>query len=189
MGLRHPPVQPVEERTRTNFQRSKDDAFSVKTSGMLCVASAWQADLFRQPPRQRSTHARNGARVFRAVNTLSASSSLSRRHHTCSGNRQRWLSYAQNKTLNESPTTKVPVHLLDAVEPIKYTYADEEKFWTGARHNGARKLFGHPANPDPADSERSASFRKQWCNGLYTELAPASTLDLAVETRHRSQAD
>jgi hypothetical protein len=35
------------------------------------------------------------------------------------------LSYAQNKTLNESPATKIPVHLLEALEPLKYTYAGE----------------------------------------------------------------
>lgn len=35
------------------------------------------------------------------------------------------LSYAQNKTLDESPTTKIPVHLLEALEPLKYTYAGE----------------------------------------------------------------
>ncbi len=35
------------------------------------------------------------------------------------------LTYAQNRTLNESPATEIPVHLLEALEPYKYTYAGE----------------------------------------------------------------
>jgi len=35
------------------------------------------------------------------------------------------LTHAQNKTLNESPATKIPVQLLEAVEPQKYTYSGE----------------------------------------------------------------
>jgi hypothetical protein len=31
------------------------------------------------------------------------------------------LSYAQDRTLNESPAAKIPVHLLEAMEPLKYT--------------------------------------------------------------------
>jgi 5-methylcytosine-specific restriction protein A len=35
------------------------------------------------------------------------------------------LTHAQNRTLNESPATKIPVHLLEAMDPRKYTYAGE----------------------------------------------------------------
>ena len=35
------------------------------------------------------------------------------------------LTSAQNRTLNKSPTTQIPVHLLEAMEPFKYTYAGE----------------------------------------------------------------
>ena len=35
------------------------------------------------------------------------------------------LTHAQNKTLNESPATKIKVYLLEAMEPLKYTYAGE----------------------------------------------------------------
>jgi hypothetical protein len=31
------------------------------------------------------------------------------------------LSYAQDRTLNESPAAKIPVHLLEAMEPLNYT--------------------------------------------------------------------
>ncbi|WP_338828322.1 HNH endonuclease signature motif containing protein [Bradyrhizobium sp. 27S5] len=41
------------------------------------------------------------------------------------------LTFAQNKTLNESPSTAVHVHLLEAMEPFKYTYAGEVEL-TGA---------------------------------------------------------
>jgi 5-methylcytosine-specific restriction protein A len=35
--------------------------------------------------------------------------------------------YAQNKTLSEQPNTTIPVHLLEALQPQKYTYAGEVK--------------------------------------------------------------
>jgi 5-methylcytosine-specific restriction protein A len=35
------------------------------------------------------------------------------------------LDYAQNRTLAESPKTGIPVHLLEALDPQKYTYAGE----------------------------------------------------------------
>ena len=35
------------------------------------------------------------------------------------------LGYAQNRTLAESPKTGIPVHLLEALDPQKYTYAGE----------------------------------------------------------------
>ena len=35
------------------------------------------------------------------------------------------LSYAQNRTLAESSTTRIPIHLLEALEPLKYTYVGE----------------------------------------------------------------
>ena len=38
---------------------------------------------------------------------------------------ERVLTYAQNRTLAEFPTTGIPVHLLEALEPLKYTYAGE----------------------------------------------------------------
>jgi 5-methylcytosine-specific restriction protein A len=47
-------------------------------------------------------------------------------HYTGMGpRRHQRLTYAQNRTLAESPTTKIPVHLLEALEPQKYTYAGE----------------------------------------------------------------
>jgi 5-methylcytosine-specific restriction protein A len=38
------------------------------------------------------------------------------------------LTYAQNRTLAESPQTEIPLHLLEALEPLKYTYAGEVTF-------------------------------------------------------------
>jgi 5-methylcytosine-specific restriction protein A len=35
------------------------------------------------------------------------------------------LTYAQNRTLAESTETGIPVHLLEALEPLKYTYAGQ----------------------------------------------------------------
>jgi 5-methylcytosine-specific restriction enzyme A len=35
------------------------------------------------------------------------------------------LTYAQNRTLAESPKTGIPVHLLEALDPLKYTCAGE----------------------------------------------------------------
>jgi len=35
------------------------------------------------------------------------------------------LSFAQNRTLAESSSSEIPLHLLEAVEPLKYTYAGE----------------------------------------------------------------
>ncbi len=35
------------------------------------------------------------------------------------------LTYAQNRTLAESSQTKIPVHLFEALEPMKYSYAGE----------------------------------------------------------------
>ena len=35
------------------------------------------------------------------------------------------LASTQNRTLNEFPVTKIPVHLLEALEPLNYTYAGE----------------------------------------------------------------
>ena len=35
------------------------------------------------------------------------------------------LSFAQNRTLAESSSSKIPLHLFEAIEPLKYTYAGE----------------------------------------------------------------
>jgi 5-methylcytosine-specific restriction enzyme A len=47
-------------------------------------------------------------------------------HYTGMGlNGDQSLSFAQNRTLAESPQTGVPVHLLEALEPFRYHYAGE----------------------------------------------------------------
>jgi 5-methylcytosine-specific restriction protein A len=58
------------------------------------------------------------------------------------------LTYAQNKTLNESQTTKIPVHLLEAMDPFKYTYAGEVK------------LVGAPYQEEQLDDEQQP--RQVW---------------------------
>ena len=58
------------------------------------------------------------------------------------------LTHSQNKTLNESPETKIPVHLLEALEPLSYTYAGEVE------------LVGSPYQEEQLDDENK--IRKVW---------------------------
>jgi 5-methylcytosine-specific restriction protein A len=58
------------------------------------------------------------------------------------------LTYAQNRTLAESRQTTFPVHLLEALEPQRYTYA------------GQVELIGAPYQEDQLDEEEQ--IRKVW---------------------------
>jgi 5-methylcytosine-specific restriction enzyme A len=58
------------------------------------------------------------------------------------------LTYAQNRTLAESPNTGIAVHLLEALEPQMYTYA------------GEIELIGDPYQEEQLDDARNA--RKVW---------------------------
>src|SRR4051812_17473756 len=79
------------------------------------------------------------------------------------------LSYAQNRTLNESPTTKIPVHLLEAMEPFKYTYAGEVE------------LFGAPYQEEQLDDERHA--RQVWM--FPVRLKPGGAIPVLTEEQAR----
>ena len=65
------------------------------------------------------------------------------------------LTYAQNRTLAESPNTGIPVHLLEALEPLKYTYAGEVK------------LIGAPYQEEQLDD--AGNTRKVWMVSSQTE--------------------
>lgn len=58
------------------------------------------------------------------------------------------LGNAQNLTLSESPQTKIPIHLLEALEEQKYTYAGEVE------------LIDHPYQEEQIDDE--GNWRKVW---------------------------
>jgi 5-methylcytosine-specific restriction enzyme A len=58
------------------------------------------------------------------------------------------LTYAQNKTLNRSPKTDIAVHLVEAMEPQRYTYAGEVE------------LAGVPYAEEQLDDKKQA--RKVW---------------------------
>ena len=58
------------------------------------------------------------------------------------------LTYAQNRTLAESPKTGIPVHLLEALDPLKYTYAGEVE------------LVGAPYQEEQLDNR--GQIRKVW---------------------------
>jgi 5-methylcytosine-specific restriction enzyme A len=58
------------------------------------------------------------------------------------------LSSAQNRTLTESLKTGIPVHLLEALDPLKYTYAGEVE------------LIGAPYQEEQLDNKEHA--RKVW---------------------------
>jgi 5-methylcytosine-specific restriction protein A len=79
------------------------------------------------------------------------------------------LSYAQNRTLNESPTTKIPVHLLEAMEPFKYTYAGEVK------------LVGAPYQEEQLDDEKHA--RQVWM--FPVRLKPGGAIPVLTEEQAR----
>jgi 5-methylcytosine-specific restriction protein A len=58
------------------------------------------------------------------------------------------LTYAQNRTLAESTATGIPVHLVEALEPQKYTYV------------GQVELVGVPYQEEQADND--GQLRKVW---------------------------
>ena len=76
------------------------------------------------------------------------------------------LTYAQNRTLAKSPNTGIPVHLLEALEPLKYTYAGEVKL-IGAPYQeeqlddagNARRVWMFPVKLK-ADGERSPKSKR-----------------------------
>jgi 5-methylcytosine-specific restriction protein A len=79
------------------------------------------------------------------------------------------LSYAQNKTLNESPATKIPLHLLEAVEPLKYTYAGEVV------------LVGAPYQEEQLDDAKQA--RQVWM--FPVQLKPGGAIPVLTEEQAR----
>jgi len=58
------------------------------------------------------------------------------------------LSYSQNRTLTQSPKSKISLHLLEALDPQKYTYVGEVE------------LVGEPFQEDQFD--HTGQFRKVW---------------------------
>jgi 5-methylcytosine-specific restriction enzyme A len=58
------------------------------------------------------------------------------------------LAYAQNRTLAESPRTRIPVYLLEALDPLEYTYAGEVE------------LVGAPYQEDQLDDKGKP--RRAW---------------------------
>jgi 5-methylcytosine-specific restriction protein A len=83
------------------------------------------------------------------------------------------LTYAQNKTLNESPTTKIPVHLLEAVEPLKYTYAGEVE------------LVGAPYTEEQLDDKKQP--RQVWM--FPVQLKPGGAIPVLTEEQARAIED
>jgi 5-methylcytosine-specific restriction protein A len=89
------------------------------------------------------------------------------------------LTYAQNKTLNESPKTGIAIHLLEAVEPFKYTYAGEVE------------LVGAPYPEEQLDDAKQV--RKVWM--FPVKLTPGGAIPTltdeqahAIEENHARQA-
>jgi 5-methylcytosine-specific restriction protein A len=79
------------------------------------------------------------------------------------------LSYAQNKTLNESPSTKIAVHLLEAMDPYKYTYAGEVE------------LIGIPYQEEQLDDKKKA--RLVWM--FPVRLKPGGAIPVLTEEQAR----
>ena len=79
------------------------------------------------------------------------------------------LSYAQNKTLNESPATEIAVHLLEAMEPYKYTYAGEVE------------LVRIPYQEEQLDDEKKA--RLVWM--FPVRLRPGGAIPVLTEEQAR----
>lgn len=79
------------------------------------------------------------------------------------------LTYAQNRTLNESPTSKIPVHLLEALEPYKYTYAGEVE------------LIASPYTEEQIDDEGKP--RKVWMFPIRLKLGGIAPILTAAEAR------
>ena len=79
------------------------------------------------------------------------------------------LTYAQNRTLAESPNTVIPVHLVEALEPLKYTYAGEVQ------------LIGTPYQEEQFDDE--GNTRKVWM--FPVKLKVDGTIPLLTEEQAR----
>ena len=83
------------------------------------------------------------------------------------------LTYAQNKTLLESPETKISVHLFEALEPLKYTYAGEVE------------LVGAPYQEEQLDNTGQA--RKVWMFPL--KLKSGGTIPTLTDAQARTIED
>jgi 5-methylcytosine-specific restriction protein A len=83
------------------------------------------------------------------------------------------LTYAQTKTLNQSPATKIPVHLLEAMEPLKYTYAGEVE------------LVGAPYAEEQLDDEKQP--RQVWMFPI--RLKPGGKIPLLTDAQARAIED
>ncbi len=79
------------------------------------------------------------------------------------------LTYAQNKTLNESPQTGIPVHLLEALDPMKYTYAGEVA------------LVATPQQEEQVDDE--GHVRNVWMFPI--KLKPGGAIPVLSDTQAR----
>ena len=79
------------------------------------------------------------------------------------------LTYAQNQTLATSPSTGIPVHLLEALEPLKYTYAGEVE------------LVGEPYQEEQLDKDGLA--RKVWMFPI--RLRPGGAIPDLTESQAR----
>jgi 5-methylcytosine-specific restriction protein A len=79
------------------------------------------------------------------------------------------LTSAQNKTLNESTATNIPVHLLEALEPLKYTYAGEVE------------LVGAPYQEEQLDDVKQS--RKVWMFPI--RLKPGGAIPLLTAEQAR----
>lgn len=80
------------------------------------------------------------------------------------------LTYAQNRTLNESPQTGIPVHLFEALDPMEYTYAGEVT------------LTGPPQQEEQVDDD--GHVRKVWMFPI--RLKPGGTIPVLSDTQART---
>jgi 5-methylcytosine-specific restriction protein A len=95
-------------------------------------------------------------------------------HYTGMGqNGDQSLTAAQNKTLNESAATKIPVHLLEAMEPFKYTYAGEVE------------LVGSPYLEEQLDDTKQT--RQVWM--FPVQLKPGGAIPVLTEEQARAIED
>jgi len=83
------------------------------------------------------------------------------------------LTYAQNRTLAESPKTGISVHLFEALDPLKYTYVGEVE------------LVGAPYQEEQLDNTGQA--RKVWMFPL--ELKGEGTIPTLTDAQQRGIED
>jgi len=86
---------------------------------------------------------------------------------------QQSLTYAQNKTLNESSLTAIQLHLLEAIEPLKYTYAGEVE------------LIGAPYQEEQLDDAKQE--RLAWMFPI--RLKPGGAIPVLTEEQARAIED